>query len=970
MQNLIKQILCTKIVCLLVILTFNEFIIYGQSLEPNWSVSFGNKEHTSRDDLFKVTFDKDSNLIVIGSIERDSSFCDILVQKYTRRGVKLWENRFSSGKSVDYDHPVEIGVDNKNNIIILASFATNLNIPGSTLDECIKGGLILYKLDKNGVHLWKTEIPDFDLDWTYVSRYHFFLAEDNSVSLFLFFNHHGVKDFPIYIIDEEGKISKTNLVSNKNPGRALGVPKLISASSKGAKFILNQEQDKHNYWISEINGTNQTLHVIDSAEIENSKFWKRPGDAYISDKYGNFYIYGNSPDYPEYMFYIFKIATNGKVYKRFFPTGSQKAGVENICISDSIIYMIGRQIDTSEVNYTFIMKLDSSLRTLDSVNLTNLPHFVPQNIVENGNSFYAVLDNLNSDRSIVLELDKTLCQTGQFTLNNPIGWSFKCSNLIKDNKQLFLGGTLRRPKFQGAAYLSENDFYIETFSLTNKITQWSKTITDKGTSRVIDATVYSAKNNTVYVMEQESMGPENYSSKQAVKMFFLLKYDSLGNKLWQVPMDYSILNSLVAIDSHNNFYTLGQKDSKWYLLGITDNGEKKYVFQIESLPRFLYVDRNDRVFVDVSESDVSNQYLLEFDKNWGVRKNELKGRIIQMFELPKNDSIYYYTYDPGDWGGSKIKDIRLYVNHKLRWIRPVNMSSPYDGYKSSGYNKKTGCLYFASSWGRVDKYIQKLTLDNQYSYTTLDNTRDGFLQLKVLSNNNLLINNEWYWELIMEDLSHKSSKTLDFAGNIAIVNNYEFLIGEGRIMVFDNNFEKLGEMYHPTFVRFYTSSSVSDNYNLYQTKIFGQSLPISWTPYMFGYRTYLGGLSQFQLKSKFNLGGNVTSNPNFSITNNVINFGYPVPPPPAQPTEKEELTIGSIKHYLSCNNLVISRSQLQNLPPCEVNLYDINGKKMVTTKWHEGAESISISLENFNEGLYLLQINSQNHLTYRAKIIR
>ena len=89
---------------LLILLFFIILNVNGQTnnlIDPVWSISFGNKEHTSRDELFKMIFDKDSNLIVIGSVERDSSFCDVLVQKYSRKGDKLWQHRFTSGKYLD-----------------------------------------------------------------------------------------------------------------------------------------------------------------------------------------------------------------------------------------------------------------------------------------------------------------------------------------------------------------------------------------------------------------------------------------------------------------------------------------------------------------------------------------------------------------------------------------------------------------------------------------------------------------------------------------------------------------------------------------------------------------------------------------------------------------------------------------------------------------------------------------------------
>jgi hypothetical protein len=345
--------------------------------------------------------------------------------------------------------------------------------------------------------------------------------------------------------------------------------------------------------------------------------------------------------------------------------------------------------------------------------------------------------------------------------------------------------------------------------------------------------------------------------------------------------------------------------------------------------------------------------------------------VIQLFNLEDNDSLYYYTYYPGGWGDSEFKTISLYVNNKLRWSSKVNMSSRYDGYAMSDYNKETGTLYFASQYAQANKYLQRLTLKNEYSYIDLGNTMDDFYTVKSSSNGNVLVNLGKRWQLYKEDLSKQSTRILETYANSTIVRDFLFLVNSGDVMIFDNNMAKIGEVSNTML----NSSGflIDKNLDFFNLSSFGHALNITYDYTLTGYQCKVGGLSKFDFSNKIDFINVDQSDPQFLIdlTVNKPNEsggsgGGPVP------DLVNEVYVQALKHYMVNDGFVILRSDSNtNQPQDFIQLFNLNGELIISRPWLNGETSTRVPMNALPHGFYILRIISQSDkkMIYRAKII-
>lgn len=355
-------------------------------LDPLWIVAFGSKEHTSRDELLKMEFDADSNLIVIGSGERDSSFNDIMVQKYSRTGLKIWQKRYSSGKIMDYDSPLDIKIDTKNNIIVLGNYATGVY---NFIEP------VLFKIDPNGNLLWSKVISDFNQTRSSIRFSNIAILENDGIRLISFTAMNGINGYMIYEFSEDGNLISNNVIPNLNKSGAQGTPIAISSDNKGSVFVYNMynnERSNSSFWITEIEGSSLIVYELNLSTEQKELLWDMHWEVVKSDPNGNFYFIDNFSS-PNTGYHIFKITKRGKFYNYTTLNTDHFSAIENLCFTNSDVLLVGRQTDETGINRTFLVKLDSNLIHVNSNTFSDLAHYVPQNIVCIEDSIYAILDN-------------------------------------------------------------------------------------------------------------------------------------------------------------------------------------------------------------------------------------------------------------------------------------------------------------------------------------------------------------------------------------------------------------------------------------------------------------------------------------------------------------------------------------------------------------------------------------------------
>jgi hypothetical protein len=952
-------------------IVFPGFAQEAIPIDPTWAVAFGSKQHTSRDAVVKMEFDADSNLVIAGSVERDSSFSDIMVQKYSRTGHKIWQKRYSSGKNMDFDTPLDIRFDNNNNIIVLGSYATGVYNFISP---------VLFKMDPSGNILWSRILSDINPVGSSIRYSSISILGNDGIRLIAYTTMSTANRYMIYEFSKEGNLISNSLIPNVNNGGVQGIPGAISSGNNGSVFVYNMYDNGRSnslFWVTELTGSNPQYYELNITTEQKGLLWDAHWEVVKSDRFGNFYFIDNFSGQTK-GYHIFKITSKGKFYIYTTLNTDHFSAVENLCFKNSDVLLIGRQTDGAGINSTFLVKLDSSLKYVNSNVLSDLANYVPQNIVCDQDSVYAILDNETTGTTSVIPINESLQKTGEYLMNFPAEYIFSFTQLLKTDNQNFIGGTILKPKFAGSDYLSETEFYFESYSTrngTNKL--WNQIYTDTGTSLTVCFGLFKNK-DIFYILTDDALGPEYLWAADAPKMNYLYKVDSLGNKLWKIPLDYTFsanYNSIHAIDHNNNLYLLVSKYSTFYLLRVSQDGKETKQSPLGT-PHNIFVDKNNHVYVNHVSTDefqnTSGEYLTEFDSDFNlVKKREIKGKVIQFFQLEDNDSLYYYTFDPGPYGDDRFKTISLYVNNNLRWSHKVNMSSPYREYVISDYNKKTGTLYFITEWEQVYKYVQRLTLKNNYSYIDIGNTPDQFSAVKSFLNDNLIVNIGSRWQLYKEDLSKKSTIVLETYGKSTIVGNFLFIIKNGDIMIFDNNMKKIGEVTNSQFNS--NVFLVDNNFDYFNLSSFGHSLPIEWASYMAGYQCKTGGLSAFKLSKQIDFVNIAPSDPQFLIDLTVhkpndTGSGSDSPLPNAI----NEVYLQTISHYMANDELVILRSDSNSNHKSDIiQLYNLSGVQIISRPWLNGESSSRIQMNNLAHGFYILHIISQSDkkLIYHAKII-
>ncbi|MBL7471356.1 thrombospondin type 3 repeat-containing protein [Robertkochia sediminum] len=148
------------------------------------SVSWGDHQHTSRDEPWFTEIAPSGAIVTLGGTERDSTFIDLHLQKFDPQLNLLWEFSFSDPNGISYDSPVKLLIDPSESIYVVSRVSRT---------NSAWGPLRLWKFTPTGELLWKTPLQNLDSSLDYM--FHL-----NPIELFL---DNGVMHIAA-IVDGEG----------------------------------------------------------------------------------------------------------------------------------------------------------------------------------------------------------------------------------------------------------------------------------------------------------------------------------------------------------------------------------------------------------------------------------------------------------------------------------------------------------------------------------------------------------------------------------------------------------------------------------------------------------------------------------------------------------------------------------------------------------------------------------------------
>jgi len=136
--------------------------------------TYGNKKHTSRDNLQFSLKDHNNNMYLIGTTENDFTFNDIKIIKIDNDLNTLWEKDLSFEFKLSYDGISDAYIDSNNDLILICRAAYT-----ST-----KQTVRIVKYSKNGEKIWEYAFSEYNNPINFdFSMYFSFLDSDDNLHI-------------------------------------------------------------------------------------------------------------------------------------------------------------------------------------------------------------------------------------------------------------------------------------------------------------------------------------------------------------------------------------------------------------------------------------------------------------------------------------------------------------------------------------------------------------------------------------------------------------------------------------------------------------------------------------------------------------------------------------------------------------------------------------------------------------------
>lgn len=849
---------------------FGKIVLLAQTptpIDPAWELSYGNQEHTNRDELVQMARDPDGNLILLGFVERDSTFADVSVQKVSPEGNLLWDYRFDSSNNKDYDVPSRMSVDQTGNITVLGQS----NGLVSFFSPQRNNGF-LFKLSNEGLLQWQVAFDTLGILPDHESGAHLDGFADTLNQFTVCYSTY--KEFgsrPTYFLtfSPNGSVVHSTIKYNLLQPVGGGVSAIAQAIDSLRNFLFVQF-DENSYpqhfirKINPLNGNEQTKQLnISALSFQDSLRY-----AYLNwgrlwvDDLNELYTANNlttgawAPT-----FFVAKVKPNGELRYIFSPNDTLEAHFADLKPWRGYAYTTGSyQPSGSNALVAFLWKIDGQGNIEQKIIQSAPNNCVPRYLDIVDGKLYWATEEVASGKVVLKELDPTnLSVLWQYTLHKdpaPIFTGVKFTRI--QNGLAAFGGTLSKEKQPGSGYLSEDDFYLETFFPLQNELHAPYQMSEKGTTYVESTEFSIDPAGNIYTRSIELDGPEYYLIQYAPRKYYYRKFSTSGALLWSTLSAgqpyYQYGTDAFFFDHQGNAYTLeyGQQASL-LIQKISAQGQLLNTYSVSGY-RHLYIDRQNRLHLTYSVGNDAVPHAVVLDDHFQVLQTGPVGLLpVKIFELPSDNAVYAYMEDPAEWGETQVKMV-LYKDNQLIWERIFNFNSAeYQRFTYKDMDPGSGALLATSTWrnaaGSYELALHRFTIGNDYQtqvIPTPDNEFPG--AMSYLANGSVYL--AFQKRLDLYDQNFQAVQTIPIsdapAGGYFLKSGSVFyrVNNEHQLDAYSGNGAQLFSLANPAFSVDPNQISFHPNHQLICTDIFGDWIGGG---YDYGWRWYRGRLRAFDL---------------------------------------------------------------------------------------------------------------------------
>jgi hypothetical protein len=846
-------------------LIFRPIGLYSQDivyLTPSLDRSFGNREHTSRDELLQVIQDPSGNLLLAGFVEGDSFFADVSIQKITPDGTLLWDYRFDSHNSKDYDYPIRMYLDSTGNCYVLGT-ATGL---GTFFEPQLSNGF-LFKLSKDGGMIWRVDFDTLGLFPQHDSGLHcngYLNSSGNFVVSYTTYRQAGSDPTYFVTFSPSGNVLQHKIKYNINQVNGLDGQAIDSTGN--FLFIKFNDNSYPKHFLRKINpttgaeSTNQfsldNLSTVDSSKylyLNLANIWV---DEFNSVYTGNNLTTGGlSPT-----FFVGKIESDGNMKYIFHPKDSIQPQMNTLIPWRGYAYVTGSYVPKNhQKRAAFIWKLNETGQIEEEIHVKSQHNHTPRFLKFINNQAYWVVEDLELSKYKLICLNGiNLTTEWSYDLHVDPSYTFTGTEItINSDGNFALSGTISKEKQQGSAYLSEKEFYVEVFdpASSNLVSQYL--FSERGTTHIESDAFSVDPFGNYYIRSTEIDGAEYFLIQNAPRKYYYYKFSKDGELLWntlsphQAHYQYGV--ETFYFDYVGNAYTTayGIQGDK-LLLKIDPNGEIVDSLHLNSFLR-LFIDKQNRLHLTTSFPSDGKLDIRIYDNNFQLIQQGPIGYFPEkMFQLPFSDDVYYYVQNMADWNETTCS-MAMFKENSLMWEKSFNFNGPdYQRFMESDLDPGTGELVASSLWrgitGDYELLIHTFQLNGDHNakkVQTIDNIFPKFGG-KIDDGNIYLIYGHKL-ELLDPNLDLISSTSIGMAAAGGLFfdrNNHIFRAFDDSIFVYSNHLLTTKRLVHPSITTDPAKIAFSPSGKLATCETFGDILGGG---YSYGWRWLRGSLQDFDL---------------------------------------------------------------------------------------------------------------------------
>lgn len=832
---------------------------------PIWEQSFGNREHTNRDELIQMEKDASGNLILLGFVERDSTFSDVSLQKISPEGNLLWDYRFDSQNEKDYDEPIKMAIDGDGAITVLG-----LSKGIVTYFTAQKSNGFLFKVSSEGILQWQLSFDTLGLFPQHDAGFNCDGYADSSGNFIVCYSTYQEFDLSLTYfikISPEGAILQSFIKDGiaKGVGGGLGAIGQVIDSTGNFVFLDFNETLYPKHSIRTINPENGT-DQINQLNLDNLPFQDSLAYAYLSweqiwvDEYQTLYTGNNLAPPLGPSFYLSKVTPNGTVKYILSVKDSINIYFNALEPWRGYAYATGSYIPKNSTNrVAFIWKINDE-GIIEVKTIQTLPHHcVPRFLdIVDGKVYWSTEDVVTGEATLkeLSALDLTV--NWEYNLHKPSDFILTGSNLVRlPNGKSAYAGTLRKEKQPGSSYLSEEDFYVETFDPTSNELFAQYRMSELGTTNVESNAFSIDPTGNLYTRATEVDGPEYYANQLAPRKYYYRKFSPNGELVWEKESDHQAYYhygiQAFYFDYQGNAYSLEYGDQSGYLLvKISPDGEFLGSYAI---PGFwnLFIDRQNRLHLTYGIGNDDVAITLVLDNNFQQLSSGYQGLVpVRMFQLPADNAVYYYMEDRAGWGESTVRMI-LFKDGQQMWEKVFTFTSPgYQHFASHDIDATSGTLISSSIWrnnaGFFEFAFHRFTIDNNYSTQLVPTTDNIYPSIGAyLSNGSTYLVYPTKLELYgpgFELLQTIPISDTPSGGHFFKLNNTLFRARMGTLDGYNGDGQPDFNLTHPSFYFDPARMAINPDKQLITSDIFGDWIGIG---YDFGWRWYRSRIQAFDL---------------------------------------------------------------------------------------------------------------------------